>query len=97
MCRFFALFRFGPGSSKRARVYIGTGFEERNDAFYFWAALVDVVDRIKNDNKPVVETSGPDLTHLQLRDGQTFSLGGSGNANNQTGGRFFKLKPPPRN
>lgn len=92
--RYFVLTLVAPNG---ARVYIGMGFEERNDAFDFWAALVDFVDRIKNDNKPVVETSGPDLSHLQLREGQTFSLGGPANTSNQTGGKLFKLKPPPRN
>ena len=71
--------------------------DERNGAFEFWATLVDFVDQIKNYNKPVVETSVPDLSHLHLRDEKTFSFGGSENANNQTGGRLFKLKPSPRN
>ena len=54
---------------------LGMGFTERNDAFDFWAALLDFSERIKNENAPVVEASGPDLSHLRLQEGQTFSLG----------------------
>ena len=96
--RYFVLTLVGPTGS---HAYIGMGFTERNDAFDFWAALLDFSERIKNENAPVVEASGPDLSHLRLQEGQTFSLGTKPPSSLTSGGsteapRMLKLRPPPK-
>lgn len=92
--RYFVLTLVSPTGAKG---YIGMGFVERNDAFDFWAALLDFVERNNTEEKAVVETPGPDLTHLQLREGQTFSLGSNNTPNPSSNTqKLFKLKPPPK-
>ncbi|OMJ95744.1 hypothetical protein SteCoe_818 [Stentor coeruleus] len=95
--RYYVLTVVTPNGSN---VYIGMGFDERNDAFDFWATLLDFAERIKTEEQPVVEVAGPDLSHLQLRDGQMISLSGGNKpvvANPPaTQPKLFKLKPPPK-
>jgi adaptin ear-binding coat-associated protein 1/2 len=94
--RYFVLTLVSPDG---ARAYIGMGFDERNDAFDFWACLLDFSARLKSETTPADPQTGPDLSHLQLKEGQTISLGSinkapSTNAAPRTG--LIKLKPPPK-
>lgn len=47
---------------------VGLGFTERNDAFDFWACLIDFKDQIITENTavPVSETEAPRLDHLRM-------------------------------
>jgi adaptin ear-binding coat-associated protein 1/2 len=94
--RYFVLTLVTPTGS---RAYIGMGFEERNDAFDFWAAILDFAERTKaEEQQPELEQSGPDLSHLRMGEGQTISLG-SGKAQNAPSsgtGKITKLRPPPK-
>lgn len=92
--RYFVLTVVSPTGS---RAYIGMGFTERNDAFDFWAALLDFSERVKNEKSPAAQPPPPDLSHLQLREGQTFSLSGKSPANpTKEPGKLMKLRPPPK-
>jgi hypothetical protein len=74
------------------------GFEERNDAFDFWASLLDFSERVKAEETPVVEAEGPNLSHLRLQEGQTISLGSVGKSTHPApnAAKIMKLKPPPK-
>jgi hypothetical protein len=81
---------------------VGLGFVERNDAFDFWACLIDYKDTICSENSAVevTDTSNePNLDHLRLNPGQTFSISGS-SASPSSGDPapkpIRKLAPPPR-
>jgi Protein of unknown function (DUF1681). len=93
--RYFVLTLVSPTGNN---AYIGMGFDERNDAFDFWACLLDFSERIKNEENPGVESQGPDLSHLRLQEGQTFSLSGkpAGSSSNTGTSQMIKLKPPPK-
>ena len=98
--RYFVLTLVTPSGSN---AYIGMGFTERNDAFDFWAALLDFSARVESEEKPIIDQPGPDLSHLQLREGQTFSLSNPAKSTPSVAYRAegvapkpFKLKPPPK-
>ncbi|CAG9315150.1 unnamed protein product [Blepharisma stoltei] len=90
--RYFVLRVVGPNG---AHAFIGMGFDERNDAFDFWAALVDFSGQIKNEEQAVLHQSspGPDLSHLQLGQGQSISLSGASTNKTVTNSQ---PKPLPR-
>lgn len=78
--RYFVLKVIGPQGQ---HAFIGMGFAERNDAFDFWAALVDFSERVKaernignaaQDPDPNRKI-GPDLSHLRMQEGQFITLG----------------------
>lgn len=78
--RYFVIKVIGPQGQ---HAFVGMGFAERNDAFDFWAALVDFSDRAKAEQSmgTTAEGSdpnrkiGPDLTHLRMQEGQFITLG----------------------
>jgi hypothetical protein len=89
--RYFVLRIIGPSGQ---HAFIGMGFQERNDAFDFWACLIDFADRFK------VAEASPELpgvgTDLQFKEGQTISLGTSSRPKPAAkSGGLMKLRPPP--
>lgn len=90
--RYFVLRVVGPNGQ---HAFIGMGFDERNDAFDFWASLVDFGSQIKQEEKASeTSESSPDLSHLQLNQGQTISLGGAAKKPKSSGKGLIKLQPP---
>ena len=89
--RFFAMKVRGPSGQ---HAYVGLGFAERNDAFDFWAGLLDFQGTVRADVAPAV--SQP--LDLQFREGQTISLGKPGAAAQpaKPGKPIPRLAPPPK-
>jgi hypothetical protein len=89
--RFFALKVKGPSGQ---HAYVGLGFVERNDAFDFWAGLLDFQGTVKADVAPT-QTQPMDL---RFREGQTISLGKAGAAPQaaKAGKPIPRLAPPPK-
>ena len=93
--RYFVLRLIGPQGQ---HAFVGIGFDERNDAFDFWAALVDFSRQTESETASL--GPGPDLSGLRLQEGQTFSLGGAQSAQPAPAQpaekkALFKLRPPP--
>lgn len=78
-----------------AHAFLGMGFDERNDAFDFWAALVDFGNQVNTEEKAKSQQTnpGPDLSHLQLRQGESISLA---NGVAMKASNSVKAKPLPR-
>lgn len=93
--RYFVLKLQGPNGE---HAFVGMGFEERNDAFDFWASLVDFQrqTQVEKQAQEQPATNGPDLSYLRMREGETISLGAADKE--QQGGKkpLFKLPPPPK-
>mmetsp|Transcript_3842 Transcript_3842/g.8118 ORF Transcript_3842/g.8118 Transcript_3842/m.8118 type:complete len:179 (-) Transcript_3842:43-579(-) len=91
--RYFVLRVIGPSGQ---HAFIGMGFEERNDAFDFWACLIDFAERQKAESEPRAEHAAVEL-NLQFKEGETISLGTSGSRPKpaKSGGGLIKLRPPP--
>lgn len=95
--RYFVIKIVGPQGQ---HAFIGMGFDERNDAFDFYATLLDFADRENQENQvkqEKEEQKAQDLSHLRLQEGQTLSLGRSGDAPlpKPAGGPLFRLPKPP--
>ena len=90
--RFFALKVLGPNGQ---HAYVGMAFAERNDAFDFWAGLLDFQGTVKADVAPV---QAPSLD-LRFKEGQTITLGKAGAAQPQPAKPakpIARLAPPPK-
>lgn len=89
--RYFVLRVIGPSGQ---HAFIGMGFLERNDAFDFWACILDFAERLKAEEP---RPEGPPVQlDLQFKEGQTISLGASSQPKPaKSSGGLVRLRPPP--